>query len=871
MLRATLVLLLASASFSASRAAEVVVLTNENWEKYAPPGKEADCILGDFVLKSDKVWAVVAQPAPWRNANMTVRQVGGAVIDLTTVANPNDQLSAFYPGMRRHVFTRAEIGPASGQSATLILHAPAQEAKPAKPAMGNQPAEPAVPRQPEVRLTYTIQDGAAGLSIRSDIRNSFSEPLEIVLEDDLRADNFDAKARNGTHLADASNPNRFDQLFWVQDRYFSQAYAVRAIDHNIKSTSDATRLSKLQFLSPITPETTTVRLSPGTSHELTRILYPGRDVLTIKRELMRLQGPGLFGFHCDVKDEAGAPLADAELTIKQGEETWGTMRTDAQGLALVPVPGPGDYEVTVRSPGSGSKRELVAVVAPTPKTVKLVLPIAPLVVAEITDAQGAPTPCKVQFKGLAGTANPNWGPTSAVHAVGNLYYSHTGKFSVPIAPGEYEAIVSFGVEHDVVRVPLKIEKAQIVPLKAVLKRTVHSPGWVSADFHSHASPSGDNTADQRGRVLNLLCENIEFAPCTEHNRIDSYTPHLKALGVEKLMGTCTGIELTGSPLPLNHQNAFPLKLKPRIQDYGAPTTDFDPTTQIRRLFEWDDSGEKLVQQNHPDIGWLFFDKDGDGQLDGGYKDGFQFMHVIEVHPISDILDLKPIRIVTTQQGKRETRNEPIFNWLQLLNQGFRIPGVVNTDAHYNFHGSGGLFNFVRCDIDVPGDIDPLEIVRHSKKGHIVMSTGPFLEVKLGDAIPGDDINLESGKGTLHIRVQCSNWLDIDRVQLLVNGRPEPKLNFTRKANATMFGDGPVKFDQKIQLTLDKDAHIIVVAVGEEYVLGEVMGPFWGKQHPVAISNPIFVDVDGGGIKANGDTLGAPLPLKEGKLLTETKP
>jgi hypothetical protein len=29
--------------------------------------------------------------------------------------------------------------------------------------------------------------------------------------------------------------------------------------------------------------------------------------------------------------------------------------------------------------------------------------------------------------------------------------------------------------------------------------------------------------------------------------------------------------------------------------------------------------------------------------------------------------------------------------------------------------------------------------------------------------------------------------------------------------------------------------------------------------PMAVSNPIYVDVDGGGFKPNGDTLGAPLP------------
>src|SRR5262249_27226278 len=156
-------------------------------------------------------------------------------------------------------------------------------------------------------------------------------------------------------------------------------------------------------------------------------------------------------------------------------------------------------------------------------------------------------------------------------------------------------------------------------------------------------------------------------------------------------------ELTGVPLPLNHQNAFPLKLKPRTQDGGAPQTDADPQKQIRRLTEWDDKAEKLVQQNHPDIGWLFFDKNADGPPDAGYKAGFPFMNVIEVHPIHEVLTLEPTRVYLDNSSKRRLAyNHTIFNWLQLLNQGQRIPGVVNTDAHYNYHGSGGLRNFVRC-------------------------------------------------------------------------------------------------------------------------------------------------------------------------------
>jgi hypothetical protein len=43
-----------------------------------------------------------------------------------------------------------------------------------------------------------------------------------------------------------------------------------------------------------------------------------------------------------------------------------------------------------------------------------------------------------------------------------------------------------------------------------------------------------------------------------------------------------------------------------------------------------------------------------------------------------------------------------------------------------------------------------------------------------------------------------------------------------------------------------------------------MGPVGGAQHPAALTNPVFVDVDGTGFQPNKDTLGFPLPVKFSK-------
>jgi len=54
-------------------ATELVRLTPDTWDEYAPAGKEVDCIYGDYVLRNDKMIVVIAEPLPTRNANMTVR------------------------------------------------------------------------------------------------------------------------------------------------------------------------------------------------------------------------------------------------------------------------------------------------------------------------------------------------------------------------------------------------------------------------------------------------------------------------------------------------------------------------------------------------------------------------------------------------------------------------------------------------------------------------------------------------------------------------------------------------------------------------------------------------------------------------------
>ena len=824
---------------------EIAQLNDRNWDELAPTGKEVDAIYGDYVLRNQFLTAVIAQPKGGRNANMTVRTVGGALIDLTTRSQPSDQLSAYYPGRRRYSYRAATVEGDDGEVSLadgVIVQASRGAVTVASAGGSDLPA---------VQVTYELLKDARWLSIHTRYTNESEKELEVSLEDDIRAD--------GGQEWMGKAPNGQDQLFWLQDRFWRQAYGVFVEKGSLQFNSDA-RNTVLKYNQD---GATSIKLKPGKSYSWTRKVFPADNLMNVRAVAGELNGQSSSELRVMIKDALGRPVADASVEIRSGRDTVGESRTDSRGTFQCLLP-PGAYTARIRHLGNVIPPSLPFKVEDRDDVRELSFDLKyrpGRVNVAVTDESGDPIPCKLDFEPLEGSSAVVFGPDSADSGVKNLYYAHDGRCSQAMPAGRYDLLISRGPEFDTVSRTVTIPEGGAVDVSATLVRSVETPGWISTDFHSHSSPSGDNTGSQRGRVLNLVCEHVEFAPCTEHNRVSTYDGHIEELGIERFIGTVSGMELTGSPLPLNHQNVFPMVHRPHTQDGGGPVTDSSPERQVERIASWDGHSEKLIQQNHPDIGWLFFDKNGDQKPDEGYERSFSMIDVMEIHPIQSALFLGPVE----SNGRRG--HNRVFNWLQLLNQGYRIFGVVNTDAHYNFHGSSSVRNWVQSPTDQPSKIQPMDVVYASEEGHLVMSNGPYLEVSLrSEGVskpvgPGHDVLIRGGKATLSVRVQCANWLDIDRVLVLVNGRLDPQHQFTRESNPAMFSDETVKFDEKIQLDLKSDAHVVVIAGHAGMKLGRVVGPNWGRAEPAAIANPIFIDTDGNGFTPNGDTLDHPLPVK----------
>lgn len=798
-------------------------------------GKEVDWIYGDYLMKNDQISVVIAAPISTRDANLTVREIGGSILDLSLNQFSNDELSAYIPAAGRYQFfdpAKVEVG--REQNAVFWQCTSSK-------ALANDGTVATV--------RYRLVDG-----------NPFVEATVSIQGENLSGVKpFDGVRADRTFVFDHVGGTAM-----CRDDFFGQTIGLKVPHSPVAATWKKGRPQELHYAAEHVNVT-------ESSISWTVLLYPATSPIDLESIAEHSEhSPGWYSF--EVIPEA--PMRRGAAFVKRARinispvvddaETKGpaySLQTNDQGVAMARLK-PGRYVVTTNEPGYQAFA-MALESSPQGGEVTLQLPHFSGFTADVTDEKGNPIPAKATIYATDGN-HPDFGPDSTRTFIKNCVYAVHGKMDCPLNPGRYEIHFSHGPEYNAEVRTVDVQRGAVEQLEVQLPRVVQTPGWVSAELHSHSSPSGDNTSDQYGRVENLLCEHLEFAPCTEHARVSSYVPHLDQMKLRHAMATCSGMELTGRPLPANHQNAFPLHHHPHTQNGGGPRTDPNPVVQIERLAMWDAGSEKLVQMNHPNLHQIYGDLDVDGKPDDGFRGMLNWMDVVEVHPLEVIFE----DVAGQPPNVREMRI-PIFQWMQLLNQGYRIPGVVNTDAHYNHHGSGWLRNWFASSTDEPAKISTEEMVHQAESGHIIMSSGPFMMVKGMSAatdraaIPGDDLKADDGKVLLTVSVQCPNWLDVNRVQVFVNGRPVEALNRTRKSHPELFGDAEsvVKFDSVFEVELESDAHLIVATVGEGMTMQKVMGPQYGNRVPIAVSNPIFVDVDGGGFDHNHDELGLPLPRK----------
>lgn len=788
--------------------------------KELPGGKEADGIRGDFVLRNDKIEAVISANKHLRRANMSTFYgangvTPGNLYDLTLRGENNDQIVIFTPSGQQGPVSYVRVLKDGGDGEAVV--------ETVVTAANNNGLFK--------RHEYRVRDGWQGVLIVTTYRNEGKGTPKGSIAD--RWTRFD---RTGT----------FAGIRWAD-----------AIDPAHKAGYAFGWYSGDGFDAPGKE----VTIKPGQEVSFARFLAVGRSPAEAVGVVAEFQGVKTAQVFASIESNAGDPIPSGKLEFTQNKSSI-TAYPGANGKMQFRLPlGTYSYQASDIGRGSVGSPALRLAKAGVNVPMTLKLPNASAIEFDIRNGAGKEMPCKAQFLAVNGTKTPNLGPDWRAHGCKDQYFSEKGHFRVQLDPGEYDVIVTRGIEYTHLKRRIKLEKGKTVKVTGALKRVVDTTGWVSTDYHNHSTPSGDNVCGTDDRIISLAVEHVEFAPTTEHNRLYDWLPHIKKLGLEDELKTVPGMELTGSGA---HFNSFPFKPDPYAQDGGAPVHERDPRLNAINLANWQSpEPARWIQINHPDMVFNFTDRDGDGRKDGGFLGLGNLIDGIETenYSASTILSGVPYS-VSLYRGQQRVRIQRQFVWLQLLNQGAPYVGVAVCDAHrVHGNGVGGWRTYVPSKTDNPPEIDWKENSRHTKEGRSVLTTGPFLQVQTGDGTLPGGTTRAVGSVDLKIKVQCTDWIDINRIQILVNGRQLKSLNFTRKSHPSWFGNGVVKFDRSINVPVSEDSHLIVVAVGEGLDLKTGYGSSaQSRNEPIAYHNPIFVDADGSGFKPNGDTLGFPIPV-----------
>jgi hypothetical protein len=488
----------------------------------------------------------------------------------------------------------------------------------------------------------------------------------------------------------------------------------------------------------------------------------------------------------------------------------------------IPVP-PGRYSAQLSVPG-GTDRQPVDVGAARSTTLSFIVPRAAELAYSVTDADGQPLPARLVLTGIPPTQNPNLGPYHSAHGAANVSCTADGRGTIQLPPGRYSVLATHGLEYGVDEQVVEVTEARGATLRATLSHVVDTAGWVAADFHLHAEPSGDSEVPLPDRVTTLLAEGIELGVATDHNHVTDYTPALASLHQESRLATTPGIEITTREW--GHFNAFPYPTTAPL----PPFADAAPTALF--AFVRGTAPHSIIQVNHPRMGQIgYFDV---GKLDPISlmgREGFSLdFDTLEVWNGFDL-------------AKPDVLEANVREWLSLVARGRRWTAVGNSDSHrvvYEWAGYPRTYVRVADERIEASLVD--RVAQGLRDGAAVVTSGPFIDLKVEGQGPGASVTPSNGTVSVSLEVRAPPWIGIGTADLLLDGEVVQHVDLADPGTGATQGPG-LRLGWRGSVPIRRDGFLVAV-VRSTTTLERVLP---GARVPSgAFTNPVFVDADADG-------------------------
>jgi hypothetical protein len=455
----------------------------------------------------------------------------------------------------------------------------------------------------------------------------------------------------------------------------------------------------------------------------------------------------------------------------------------------------------------------------------------------VDEASGTRIPCKLTLVGVDGTPSPRFTRNDIGRQEGDgtvvafdriLSIAGVGVARVPV--GTYDVYVSRGPEWELgIERKVRVAAGKSTVVRARLRHSVDTAGWISADFHVHASHSSDSHVPMHDRIYEFVADGVEVITSTDHNVVSNYAPLIDEIGVGQYITSMTGDELTTNGW--GHFGAWPLPHdlervgQGAVLVHGKGPKDFFGEVRGRAT-------DAIVNVHHPridnEIG--YFNMGGfDAHSDKATRPGFSF-------------DFDAVEVLNGyQDSERRSVDRMIDDWFALLQHGHMVTATGNSDTHHLDHNIGGYpRNYVRVQEDKPQALrDPGEIPRAVKGHHVLFTTAPFVVVRVDGAGIGDVATARGGDAKVELEVRAASWVSVSQVTLYVDGHEAHRWNVPKSADA-------VRFKESFPVHVPRDAWVVVRVDGDEPLAPVVGDRKRFDVRPLALTNPVFLDVDGNG-------------------------
>ncbi|MCW5981577.1 MAG: CehA/McbA family metallohydrolase [Bryobacteraceae bacterium] len=372
---------------------------------------------------------------------------------------------------------------------------------------------------------------------------------------------------------------------------------------------------------------------------------------------------------------------------------------------------------------------------------------------QVTDAAtGKPTPVRVAFRSSDGRYIPPYGHRAEISTgwfqdygadikvLDSSFAYIDGSFQVELPVGEIFVEISKGFEYQTVRRRLKIERGQRrLDLQISRFADLRGQGWMTADTHVHfLSPS---TAVLEGQaegvnLVNLLAAqwgdlftnvgDLAHGPLT--SRDGETTVWVGTENRQHLLGHLALLGGHGEPV-------YPMSASGPGESYLG-----DPVRTS--LADWADACRRregvVVAVHFPyPIAELAADI-ALGKIDG-----------LEIYP---------------QHGSFNTLR--LRDWYRYLNCGYRLPCVGGTDKMGAYMPVGANRTYAHV-----GDkgLDFANWAAAVRKGNTFTTTGPLLLLQVDGKVPGDEIMLGAGGGSVEAQVEVRSAVPVHRIEIVRNG------------------------------------------------------------------------------------------------------